>query len=294
MIDKRLRVVLAEDSVILRDGMVELRGARGCEVVATAGTAPELLAAVAEHRPDVAVVDIRMPPTHSDEGIRAAVEIRSTDPGTGILVFSQHVETAWVARLLAGGAAGTGCLLKERVARTSEFMDALHRVADGGTALDPEVVTGLMRGVRRRLVDSLTPREREVLELMAQGHCLPGAGGPHHRGERARREGHGHSAQGPHRGGAASVLAVQLVRPRGGRGTSSTSDLCRSVHTAILGGGRAPIDGAAPRTGGSVFRTPARSGATAQEISARRPDGGGGDRCRGGRPRRGAARRCGR
>ncbi|MFJ4671251.1 response regulator [Kitasatospora purpeofusca] len=170
MIDKRLRVVLAEDSVILRDGMVELLGARGCEVVATAGTAPELLAAVGEHRPDVAVVDIRMPPTHTDEGIRAAVEIRSTDPGVGILVFSQHVETAWAGRLLAGGAAGIGYLLKERVARTSEFMDALHRVADGGTALDPEVVTRLMRGARRRLVDTLTPREREVLELMAQGH----------------------------------------------------------------------------------------------------------------------------
>ncbi|MFC5662589.1 response regulator [Kitasatospora misakiensis] len=170
MIDKRLRVVLAEDSVILRDGMVELLGARGCEVVATAGTAPELLAAVAEHRPDVAVVDIRMPPTHTDEGIRAAVEIRATEPGTGILVFSQHVETAWASRLLAGGAAGTGYLLKERVARTSEFMDALHRVADGGTALDPEVVTRLMRGGRRSRVDTLTPREHTVLELMAQGH----------------------------------------------------------------------------------------------------------------------------
>ncbi len=95
---------------------------------------------------------------------------RSTDPGTGILVFSQHVETAWAARLLAGGAAGIGYLLEERVARTSEFMDALHRVADGGTALDPEVVTGLMRGARRRPVDTLTPRGREVLELMAQGH----------------------------------------------------------------------------------------------------------------------------
>ncbi|MFJ8431343.1 response regulator transcription factor [Kitasatospora sp. NPDC094019] len=170
MIDKRLRVVLAEDSVILREGMVELLGARGCEVVATVGTAPELVAAVAEHRPDVAVVDIRMPPTHTDEGIRAAVEIRATDPGVGVLVFSQHIETAWAARLLAGGAAGIGYLLKERVARTSEFLDALHRVADGGTALDPEVVTRLMRGGQRGRVETLTPREREVLELMAQGH----------------------------------------------------------------------------------------------------------------------------
>ncbi|MEU3571450.1 response regulator transcription factor [Kitasatospora sp. NPDC036755] len=170
MIDKQLRVVLAEDSVILRDGMVELLTARGCAVVATAGTAPDLLAAVAEHRPDVAVVDIRMPPTHTDEGIRAAVEIRATLPEVGILVFSQHVETAWAARLLADGAAGIGYLLKERVARTSEFVDALHRVASGGTALDPEIVNGLMHSGRRSLVDTLTPREREVLELMAQGH----------------------------------------------------------------------------------------------------------------------------
>ncbi|MFJ7066125.1 response regulator [Streptomyces sp. NPDC101115] len=170
MIDRKLRVVLAEDSVILRDGMVELLGARGCEVVGTAGTASELLARVAEHRPDVAVVDIRMPPTHTDEGIRAAVEIRARTPEVGILVFSQHVETAWAARLLADGAAGVGYLLKERVARTSEFVAALHRVADGGTALDPEVVTRLMRGRARGRVDTLTAREREVLELMAQGH----------------------------------------------------------------------------------------------------------------------------
>lgn len=163
-------MVLAEDSVVLRDGMVELLGARGCEVVATAGSAPELLAGVVEHRPDVAVVDIRMPPTHTDEGIRAAVEIRARIPEIGILVFSQHIETAWASRLLANGAAGVGYLLKERVARTSEFVDALHRVAEGGVALDPEVVTLMMRGDRRTRVDTLTPREYEVLELMAQGH----------------------------------------------------------------------------------------------------------------------------
>ncbi|MFF8288977.1 response regulator [Streptomyces sp. NPDC016309] len=170
MINRDLCVVLAEDSVVLRDGMVELLRARGCTVAATAGTAPELLAAVAEHRPDVAVVDIRMPPTHTDEGIRAAVEIRATTPEVGVLVFSQHVETAWASRLLADGAAGIGYLLKERVARTSEFVDALHRVADGGTALDPEVVGRLLRGGRHRRLDTLTPREREVLELVAQGH----------------------------------------------------------------------------------------------------------------------------
>ncbi|WP_251096372.1 response regulator transcription factor [Streptomyces sp. Caat 7-52] len=170
MINRHLRVVLAEDSVVLRDGMVELLGARGCEVVATAGTAPELLAAVSGHQPHVAVVDIRMPPTHTDEGIRAAVEIRERAPQVGILVFSQHIEAAWASRLLADGAAGIGYLLKERVARTSEFVDALHRVADGGTALDPEVVDQLMRGAQLGRVDTLTPREREVLQLMAQGH----------------------------------------------------------------------------------------------------------------------------
>ncbi|GAA3089227.1 response regulator transcription factor [Streptomyces roseofulvus] len=169
VIERQLSVVLAEDSVVLRDGMVELLGARGCRVVATAGTAPELVAAVDEHRPDVAVVDIRMPPTHTDEGIRAAVEIRARIPDVGILVFSQHIETVWASRLLAAGAAGVGYLLKERVARTDEFVEALHRVASGGTALDPEVVTGLMRGGRRGPVDTLTAREREVLELMAQG-----------------------------------------------------------------------------------------------------------------------------
>ncbi|MFI7275736.1 response regulator transcription factor [Streptomyces sp. NPDC049879] len=163
-------MVLAEDSVVLRDGMAELLAARGCEVVAAVGAVPELLAAVAGHRPDVAVVDIRMPPTHTDEGIRAAVGIRETAPEVGVLVFSQHIETAWAARLLAGGAAGVGYLLKERVARTAEFVDALRRVAAGGTALDPEVVTLLMRGERRSRVDTLTRREREVLELMAQGH----------------------------------------------------------------------------------------------------------------------------
>lgn len=168
--DSRLRVVLAEDSVILRDGMVELLGARGCDVVGTAGTAAELLAAVSRHRPDVAVVDVRMPPTHTDEGIRAAVEIRAAAPGVGVLVFSQHVETAWTTRLLANGATGVGYLLKERVARTSEFMDALRRVAGGGTALDPEVVDRLTHSDRSGRVDTLTPREREVLDLMAQGH----------------------------------------------------------------------------------------------------------------------------
>ncbi|MFF0390432.1 LuxR C-terminal-related transcriptional regulator [Kitasatospora sp. NPDC004615] len=169
MTDDRLRVVLAEDSAVLRDGLAELLTVRGLEVAAAVGGGEELLAAVAEHRPRVAVVDVRMPPTHTDEGVRAALRIRRRWPEVGVLVFSQHLETGWVTRLLADGAAGIGYLLKERVARTSEFVDALHRVAAGGTALDPEVVTHLMRARRRSAVDELTAREREVLALMAEG-----------------------------------------------------------------------------------------------------------------------------
>ena len=166
--NRPLRVVIAEDLVILRDGMVELLTTRGCEVVATAGTAEELYAAVRAHHPDVAIVDIRMPPSFTDEGIRAAEQLRADHPDLGVLVFSQHAESAWAARLLAGGAHGVGYLLKERVAAVSQFVDALHRIASGGTALDPEIVNKMMRGGQRRL-DRLTGRERQVLELMAQG-----------------------------------------------------------------------------------------------------------------------------
>ncbi|HMG42334.1 MAG TPA: response regulator transcription factor [Acidimicrobiales bacterium] len=165
-----LRAVLAEDSVILREGLAELLVSRGIEVVGTAGDADRLLRLVEEHRPDVAVVDIRMPPTHTDEGLRAALELRRTHPDVGILVFSQHIETRWASELLETGAAGVGYLLKERVAHVAEFVDALGRVARGGTALDPEVVTQFVRSSRRRSVlDRLTPREREVLDLMAEG-----------------------------------------------------------------------------------------------------------------------------
>ncbi|MGW2892253.1 response regulator transcription factor [Streptomyces griseoruber] len=164
-----MRLVIAEDSVILREGMVELLTARGCEVLATAGDADELLAAVAEHTPDVAVVDIRMPPTHTDEGIRAAVQLRTDHPGVGVLVFSQHAEPSWAARLLAGEASGVGYLLKERVAATADFVEALRRVAAGGVALDPEIVRRMLNNGTSPL-ERLTPREREVLDLMAQGH----------------------------------------------------------------------------------------------------------------------------
>lgn len=165
-----LRVVIAEDSVILREGLSELLASRSIDVVGQAGDADELAAQVAEHRPDLAVVDIRMPPTHTDEGVRAALALRRDHPEVGLLLFSQHIETRWVGDLLGTGAAGVGYLLKERVTDVGEFVDALRRVADGGTALDPEVVTQLVRSSRRRSVlTRLTPREREVLELMAEG-----------------------------------------------------------------------------------------------------------------------------
>jgi DNA-binding NarL/FixJ family response regulator len=156
--------------VILREGLAELLASRGIEVAGAAGDADGLLRLVGAERPDVAVVDIRMPPTHTDEGLRAALELRRSHPGVGILVFSQHVETRWAAELLETGAAGVGYLLKERVADVAEFVDALGRVAQGGTALDPEVVNQLVRSSRRRSVlDRLTPRERQVLDLMAEG-----------------------------------------------------------------------------------------------------------------------------
>ncbi|AQA26013.1 MULTISPECIES: response regulator transcription factor [Rhodococcus] len=165
-----MRIVIAEDNAILRDGLAQLLIERGHEVVAIVGDATSLGAAVAEHLPDVAVVDIRMPPTFTDEGLVEAVALRRRFPDVGVLVFSQWVETRYAAELLAGQAAGVGYLLKDRVADVGEFVDALQRVAAGGTALDPEVVTQLIGSSRKaQALDALTPREREVLGLMAQG-----------------------------------------------------------------------------------------------------------------------------
>ncbi|MFI9355726.1 response regulator transcription factor [Streptomyces lydicus] len=165
-----MRVVIAEDSAILRDGLAQLLELRGVEVVAAVADAESLLAAVAAHRPDAAVVDIRLPPGHTDEGLRAAVALRRDHPGTGVLIFSQYVETAYADRLFGAGFAGVGYLLKERVVDIGEFVDALRRVAAGGTALDPDVVSQLFTASRRAgALDVLTPREREVLALMAQG-----------------------------------------------------------------------------------------------------------------------------
>ena len=166
-----LRVVIAEDATILRAGLVALLEDRGHAVVAAVGDAEALLAAVEAHRPDVAVVDIRMPPTFTDEGLHAAIALRRQLPDVAVLVFSQYVETRYAAQLLAENPAGVGYLLKDRVADVSDFMEALTRVAHGGTALDPEVIGQLVSVSRRgpALVDTLTRRENEVLALMAEG-----------------------------------------------------------------------------------------------------------------------------
>jgi DNA-binding NarL/FixJ family response regulator len=165
-----MRIVIAEDLAILREGLAQLLAERGHEVCAAVGDGPALLDAVARHHPDVAVVDVRMPPTFTDEGLRAAIELRASRPDTAVLVFSQYVETRYAARLLADNPAGVGYLLKDRVADVAEFMTALDRVAGGGTALDPEVVRMLLRASRQSGgVASLTARERDVLSLMAEG-----------------------------------------------------------------------------------------------------------------------------
>ena len=170
-----MRIVIAEDSVILRDGLVALLSRRGHEVVAAVGDGDALVSAVdglaADGAlPDIAVVDVRMPPGFTDEGLRAALALRSTHPALGVLLFSQYVETRYAAQLFGGDARGVGYLLKDRVADVSDFLDALERIADGRTVLDPEVVSQLMGAARAEPgVSRLTPRESEVLGLMAQG-----------------------------------------------------------------------------------------------------------------------------
>jgi DNA-binding NarL/FixJ family response regulator len=168
--DVFMRVVIVEDSVLLREGIARLMVEYGDEVVASLGNASRLLATVGEVDPDVVIIDVRMPPTFTDEGLRAAVELRTVRPSTPVLVLSQYVEERYASELLGAGAVGVGYLLKERVADVAEFVDAVHRVADGGTVLDAEVVQQLFaRSRRREPLEALTPREREVLGLMAQG-----------------------------------------------------------------------------------------------------------------------------
>jgi DNA-binding NarL/FixJ family response regulator len=170
-----MRIVMAEDSSILRDGMVQLLRLRGHEVVAAVADGEALITAIAEHRPDLAVVDIRMPPTFTNEGVLAATTLRRTYPRLGILLFSQYVETTFARQLLAMSSARMGYLLKDRVADLDEFVDALERIAAGGTALDPEVVSQLLRVSRHSdSLATLTPRERQVLEQMAEGHSNAG------------------------------------------------------------------------------------------------------------------------
>ncbi|MFI1993982.1 response regulator [Actinoplanes sp. NPDC020271] len=164
-----MRLVLAEDSALLREGLVRLLADEGHDVLAAVPDAPGLLTAVEEHRPDVVVTDVRMPPDNTDDGLRAALEIRRRRPGMAVLVLSQFVEKRYATQLLAAGSEGVGYLLKDRVAHVDDFLDALDRVAAGSTALDPEMVRQLMTGHADPL-ERLTPRERDVLHLMAQGH----------------------------------------------------------------------------------------------------------------------------
>ncbi|MFB7619562.1 response regulator [Kitasatospora sp. NPDC056181] len=164
-----MRAVIAEDSVLLRVGLVKVLEAVGFEVAAAVGDAEELLAAVEEHRPGVVVADVRMPPGFTDEGVRAALMIRRQWPEVAVLLLSQYVEERYAADLLATNTSGVGYLLKQRVANVDDFVDALQRVADGGTALDPEVVAQLLVRRHRDPLEKLTPRERDVLGLMAEG-----------------------------------------------------------------------------------------------------------------------------
>jgi DNA-binding NarL/FixJ family response regulator len=165
-----MRIVIAEDAAVIRAGLAEILTDRGHEIVAAVGDAEVLKDAVAAHQPDVAIVDVRMPPSHTDEGLRAAIAIRRDHPGVGILVFSQYIETRYAADLLASRSGGVGYLLKDRVANVAEFTDAITRIAAGGTALDPEVVSGLLNASRHgSTLRALTAREQDVLALMAEG-----------------------------------------------------------------------------------------------------------------------------
>jgi len=165
-----MRIVIAEDDPLLREGVALLLRAEGLEVVATAENSDDFLSAVDEHVPDIAVVDVRMPPTHTDEGVRAAIRIRADRPETAVLVFSQWVETSYARQLLADDTARVGYLLKDRIVSTDAFIEALHRLVDGGTVLDPEVVRQLLSAAA---IDAglarLTDREREILGLIAEG-----------------------------------------------------------------------------------------------------------------------------
>src|SRR5215213_3244824 len=173
-----MRVVIAEDSVLLREGLERLLSENGLDVVGSCQTGEDLLLNVRSHSPDVAIVDIRLPPTHNDEGMRAALEIRAQHPEVGVLVLSQYVELGLAMKLLAESAEGAGYLLKDRIGDVKDFIGAVRRVADGGSAIDPIIVSTLLSKRRRNdLLDELTPREQAVLELMAEGRSNQGIAG---------------------------------------------------------------------------------------------------------------------
>ena len=169
-----MRVVIAEDSILLRDGLIRMLGAHGVNVVEAVGDAESALDAVSRHQPDLALLDVRMPPTHTDEGLRAALVIRAQWPDVALLILSQYVEERYATDLLAGTTSAVGYLLKDRVADVDEFVEMLRRVADGGTALDPEVVAQLLVRRDKSPLHRLTERERETLELMAEGRSNTG------------------------------------------------------------------------------------------------------------------------
>jgi DNA-binding NarL/FixJ family response regulator len=172
-----MRIVIAEDLTLLREGLTRLLRDRGWEIVAAVDTGPGLVDAVVEHRPDLALVDVRLPPTFTDEGVRAAIEARERVPGTPVLILSQYVEESYAGDLLASNEGGVGYLLKDRVADVRQFTESLQRVAGGGTAMDPEVVAQLLgRRDNRGPLGELTPRELEVLTLMAEGRSNTGIG----------------------------------------------------------------------------------------------------------------------
>jgi DNA-binding NarL/FixJ family response regulator len=169
-----MRIVIGEDQVLLREGLVRLVEEEGHEVVGTAGDGPDMVRKAKAHRPDIVIADVRMPPSQTDEGMRAALEIRAADPSIGILVLSHHVEVRYALELLADDATGVGYLLKQRVADLDRFFAALERINAGGSVIDPEVVSAMLGRAQRDPIDRLTPRQREVLALMAEGRTNAG------------------------------------------------------------------------------------------------------------------------